>query len=224
ISHKNNKIKMNYNHSFDVSAELGHLLQSSEDFDVRITVGKDLDIKEFGAHSIILRARSEYFQKVLSRHWAPSDEFELHKLTECAQEHIIKYHSSWISSNLLTSLHILDHDPKNWNGQDLEAFNECVSRCIPLIRFCQISSNDYYLKVRKGFKKIIPEHIDELVLQYHLNPGTIDKSQIPPPRALSITLDSKNSNRRMRKALCEVPYVDENRKTLDSFIFSLKLS
>ncbi|CAG8808805.1 28409_t:CDS:1, partial [Dentiscutata erythropus] len=31
----------------------------------------------------------------------------------------------------------------------------------------------------------------------------------------------RNSKRRLRKALCEVPYNGESRKTLDSFIFSL---
>lgn len=415
-----------YNHSFDVSAELGYLLQSSEDFDVKITVGKDPDVKDFGAHSIILRARSVYFQKALSRHWAreehgtyilkkpnvspdtfdtilkyiytgtiafdnvgdhalnillASDEFELHNLTECTQDHIIKYHSSWIASNLLILIRVVSHndrfkklrthvlrlicrnplilfesddfltldedalylllksddleleeieiwnylvkwgiahseidqDPTNWTAQDFAAFRECVSRCIPSIRFCQMSSNEYYIKVRKVFKKVIPEEIDEQVLQYHLNPGTVDKSQIPPPRALSVSLDSKlinpkdaaiisswidqkednfysfannpykfklllrgsrdgfdvktfhnlcdfqgptvivlkmqktgeliggynpldwrgfhyeyinvdplrNSNRRVRKALCEVPYNNESRNTLDSFIFSL---
>ncbi|CAG8502249.1 13504_t:CDS:2 [Cetraspora pellucida] len=157
-----------YNHSFDVSAELGRLLQSSENFDVKITVGRDLDVKEFGAHSIILRARSVYFQKALSRHWA-------------REEHGVY---------ILTKPNI---SPDTFDA----------------------------------ILKVIPEDIDELVLQYHLNPGTVDKSQIPPPRALRfryeyINVDPhRNSNRRTRKALCEVPYRDENRKTLDSFIFSL---
>ncbi|CAG8826556.1 13615_t:CDS:2, partial [Dentiscutata erythropus] len=150
-----------------------------------------------------------------------SDEFELHNLTECAQDHIIKYHSSWIASNLLILIRIVSHndhfkklrihvlrlicrsplilfesedfltldedalkykwgiansevdqDPTNWTAQDFAAFRECVARCIPLVRFFQMSSNDYYIKVRKVFKKVIPEEIDELVLQYHLNPGT----------------------------------------------------
>ncbi|CAG8522477.1 10894_t:CDS:2 [Cetraspora pellucida] len=113
-----------YNHSFDVSAELGRLLQSSENFDVKITVGRDLDVKEFGAHSIILRARSVYFQKALSRHWA-REERGVYILTK---------------------------------------------------------------------PNISPDTFDAIL---------------------------KNSNRRTRKALCEVPYRDENRKTLDSFIFSL---
>ncbi|CAG8779949.1 4556_t:CDS:2, partial [Gigaspora margarita] len=131
-----------------------------------------------------------------------SDEFELHNLTECTQDHIIKYHSSWIASNLLILIRV-----------DFAAFRECVSRCIPSIRFCQMSSNEYYIKVRKVFKKVIPEEIDEQVLQYHLNPGFhYEYINVDPLR---------NSNRKVRKALCEVPYNNESRNTLDSFIFSL---
>ena len=40
-----------------------------KDHNVIIKVGEDQDVKEFRAHSNILRARSPYFKKILSAGW-----------------------------------------------------------------------------------------------------------------------------------------------------------
>ncbi|RIB30295.1 hypothetical protein C2G38_2153070 [Gigaspora rosea] len=42
----------------------------TSDFDVKIKVGENPNIKEFKAHSIILSARSDYFKAALSSRWA----------------------------------------------------------------------------------------------------------------------------------------------------------
>jgi hypothetical protein len=46
------------------------LLDYADDYDVVIKVGKGTDIRLFKAHSVILRARSEYFHAGLSSKWA----------------------------------------------------------------------------------------------------------------------------------------------------------
>lgn len=45
------------------------MLYDADDHDVIIRVGQDYNIKEFRAHSSILRARSAYFKSALSSKW-----------------------------------------------------------------------------------------------------------------------------------------------------------
>src|SRR5438094_282456 len=49
--------------------DLTGLLNKSDFCDVEIKVGMDQDVKIFKAHSIILRARSSYFDAALSNNW-----------------------------------------------------------------------------------------------------------------------------------------------------------
>ena len=44
-------------------------LNESNFYDVEMRVGVDEDVKTFKAHSIILRARSSYFEVALSSNW-----------------------------------------------------------------------------------------------------------------------------------------------------------
>ena len=56
---------------FDIlSKNLITLLNEGYDHDVLISVGKNPNIKEFKAHSNILKARSPYFNRALSENWA----------------------------------------------------------------------------------------------------------------------------------------------------------
>ena len=45
------------------------MLDDADDYNVIIKVGKSPNIKEFHAHSNILRARSPYFKRALSQNW-----------------------------------------------------------------------------------------------------------------------------------------------------------
>ena len=45
-----------------LSKDLSLILNDSDDFNVIIRVGEGQNIKEFRAHSVILRARSPYFK------------------------------------------------------------------------------------------------------------------------------------------------------------------
>lgn len=50
-----------------LSKDFSLLLNNADDYNVIIRVGKDNNIKEFRAHSVILCARSTYFKRELRR-------------------------------------------------------------------------------------------------------------------------------------------------------------
>src|SRR5262245_8198563 len=50
--------------------DIRKLLTGSDNFNVKIVVGEGSDTKTFEAHSVILRARSSYFDTALSSTWA----------------------------------------------------------------------------------------------------------------------------------------------------------
>ena len=56
-----------------MSADFSNLLENSEDYNVKIIVGEEPNIKEFKAHSLILSSRSIYFKSALSSQWAKKE-------------------------------------------------------------------------------------------------------------------------------------------------------
>ena len=52
-----------------LSKDLSLILNNADDFNVIIKVGENHNIKEFRAHSVILRARSPYFKSAFSSSW-----------------------------------------------------------------------------------------------------------------------------------------------------------
>ena len=60
---------MKSNFYADLSQDLSLMLNDSDDYNVVIQVGENQNIKEFHAHSNILRARSPYFKSALSTKW-----------------------------------------------------------------------------------------------------------------------------------------------------------
>ncbi|CAG8587586.1 13318_t:CDS:2 [Dentiscutata heterogama] len=54
----------------NLGKEFSDLLEGSEDFDMKIIVGEEPNIKEFRTHSSILSEKSEYFKAALSSRWA----------------------------------------------------------------------------------------------------------------------------------------------------------
>ncbi|CAB4387709.1 unnamed protein product [Rhizophagus irregularis] len=61
---------MNYENTQNLSRDFLNLLKNTNDYNVKIIVGKEPSIKEFKAHSVVLSSRSLYFQKALSTQWA----------------------------------------------------------------------------------------------------------------------------------------------------------
>jgi hypothetical protein len=53
---------MEYNFEYGFLKDISSMLNNADDYNVIIQVGKDQNIKEFHAHSNILRARSQYFK------------------------------------------------------------------------------------------------------------------------------------------------------------------
>ena len=53
----------------NLSRDLSLILNDADDFNVIIQVGENQNVKEFRAHSVILRARSPYFKSALSADW-----------------------------------------------------------------------------------------------------------------------------------------------------------
>ena len=59
---------------YRLSEDLIKFFEKTEECDVTLEIGKEPDFKKFGAHSSILRARSSYFYKALSK---KSDEISM---------------------------------------------------------------------------------------------------------------------------------------------------
>ena len=53
----------------NLSKDFSLILNDADDYNVIIQVGENQNIKEFRAHSVILRARSSYFKGALSSNW-----------------------------------------------------------------------------------------------------------------------------------------------------------
>jgi hypothetical protein len=64
-----------------------------------------------------------------------------------------------------------------WNDENYEALKKTLSEFIPLIRFSEISSSDFYDKVYP-YKAIIPNNVYEEVFEFHMK--GVNKSTLPP--------------------------------------------
>ncbi|GBC01614.1 hypothetical protein RclHR1_04260014 [Rhizophagus clarus] len=75
--------------------DLSLILNDADDYDVIIEVGENQNIKEFRAHSVILRARSPYFKGALSANWITKKDdmimFNKPNVTSTVFEMILKY-------------------------------------------------------------------------------------------------------------------------------------
>jgi hypothetical protein len=65
-----------------------------------------------------------------------------------------------------------------WNNRDYETLKKILSRFIPLIRFSEISSADFFDEVRP-YKAIIPNHIYEETMEFYMK-NTLPKTILPP--------------------------------------------
>ncbi|KAG9288256.1 hypothetical protein G9A89_021287 [Geosiphon pyriformis] len=78
-----------------------------------------------------------------------------------------------------------------WTDENFNAFKESIERLLPLIRFFNISSVDFYHKV-KPFARILPGSLYEDLLHHYLVPGSHQKSvDAQPLRCSRSNIDSK---------------------------------
>ncbi|CAI2170215.1 15313_t:CDS:2 [Funneliformis geosporum] len=292
-----------------LSQDLSIMLNDSDDHNIIIQAGENANIKEFRAHTNVLRARSPYFKSALSAKWVTkknnmfefkkpnvnpivfdmilkylytgevdltkksgivilgllvaSDELLLEELFKYVQDHLIEKQTAWVRQNFVLVLHTVfkldsckklqDHclnsicaDPQpfitskdfpsldkdifygllkradlqieeavawdclikwgikqtpnlgsknndraKWNDKDYEELKNTLSRFIPLIRFPDISSDDFFDKVRP-YKPIIPPHIYEEAMEFYLK-DTLPKT---PPRFFKCQIESNIINPR----------------------------
>ncbi|KAG9295544.1 hypothetical protein G9A89_004611 [Geosiphon pyriformis] len=79
----------------------------------------------------------------------------------------------------------------NWTDENFNAFKESIERLLPLIRFFNISSVDFYHKV-KPFARILPGTLYEDLLHHYLVPGSHQKSvDAQPLRCSRSNIDSE---------------------------------
>ena len=58
---------MSFDYSQEVTNDFEKLLKTNEDYDVIIYAGKNENVEEIHAHSVILRTRSQYFRTEFSK-------------------------------------------------------------------------------------------------------------------------------------------------------------
>ncbi|RGB27775.1 BTB/POZ domain-containing protein [Rhizophagus diaphanus] len=287
---------MSRNFESEISKAFEQLLKNETDYNVIIYIGEEPNIKEFHAHHIILRCRSEYFNKILSDEnikkidenyiiensnidpqsfksilkylytghinitnknetellniLIASDELKLKRLTKQIEEFIIEKYHQFLQNDpvgILQTVYyrkflvklqelclelicykpkilfnsdkfinlpaplleiILKRDDLNlseieiwenlikwglsqeqefnqeisqWNQDDFNIFKGILQKFIPLIRFYEISSEDYYNKV-KPYEGILSKELVDEILKFHMVPGYRRTLNIYGPR------------------------------------------
>ncbi len=81
-----------------------------------------------------------------------------------------------------------DNNRTKWNEKNYEALKNTLGRFIPLIRFLEISSADFFDKVRP-YKPIIPNYIYEEIMEFYMK-DTLPKITILPPRVGRCQIES----------------------------------
>jgi hypothetical protein len=80
-------------------------------------------------------------------------------------------------------------DRTTWNNEDYESLKETLKQFIPIIRFIEISSKDFYDKVRP-YKAIISNNIYEEIEEFYFK-STLPKTITLPPRIGKSYIESK---------------------------------
>ncbi|RIA81121.1 hypothetical protein C1645_837491 [Glomus cerebriforme] len=86
----------------------------------------------------------------------------------------------------------LNDDISKWNQENFIVFERIFHKFIPLIRFYDISSEDYYYKVRP-YEKILPKELQEEILKFHMIPGYVPTFNISSRRYVdSVLINQKH--------------------------------
>ncbi|KAG9285138.1 hypothetical protein G9A89_008485 [Geosiphon pyriformis] len=164
-----------------LSDDFGNILDSQNFSDVRIVIEEVPNIRTFYAHLPILAARSPYFCSIVFN----SEDFT--SLTENALsliltrddlnieeseiwEKIVEWGVAKLDNNIQTK------NVLYWTDENFHAFKESIERLLPLIRFFNISSVDFYHKV-KPFVRILLGTLYEDLLHHYLIPSSHQNSR-----------------------------------------------
>jgi hypothetical protein len=75
----------------------------------------------------------------------------------------------------------LNQDTSKWNKDDTKTFKRIIDQFIPLIKFCNISSENYFEKV-KPYEEILSKELREEIIKFHLVPGYKPTFDLSSPR------------------------------------------
>jgi len=75
----------------------------------------------------------------------------------------------------------IDKDDSSWSSEDLKNIKLTIQEYIPLIRFYDISKEDFYLKVYP-YKNLLPQDLLDDVLRYHMVPNSTPILNFKPSR------------------------------------------
>ncbi|RHZ83771.1 hypothetical protein Glove_87g255 [Diversispora epigaea] len=110
--------------------------------------------------------------------------------------------------------------PKNleeWSNKNFKVLKITLQKCLPLIRYFHISSEDIWKKVRP-YKKILEEQLWDDLIQYFMFPNQPVNSLILPARGISTSNSSSTLN------LTSTPNLTLPSKTKPSILFSRIIS
>jgi len=114
-------------------------------------------------------------------------------------DHLIKW---GITSTGITK------DLSGWSNKEYEILAHKIKNCLPHIRFLQISSGDFYKRV-KPFAQCLPVELYEDILQYHLVPGHQPSGDLIQPKRA--TIDSVLIERKLAALIAS--WIDGKDKT-----------
>ncbi|CAG8523627.1 16141_t:CDS:2 [Dentiscutata erythropus] len=181
----------------------------AEDFNVSISVGEFPNKRTFFAHSLILRARSPYFRKVLtSRKCGPNED-------------MITYTLANPNFSPTAFEFILGDNFVQWSSDDFLILELSLHNCLPWIRFFHMPYREFSIKVMP-FEKILPNHLVHDVQLYHFvqNCRSLHNTVLPP--RLGVCNSSIITWSHMGLIASWIDRKDcENALTTESFIFSI---
>ncbi|RIA98261.1 hypothetical protein C1645_153253 [Glomus cerebriforme] len=92
----------------------------------------------------------------------------------------------------------IDQDDSTWSSDDLASVKQTIQEYIPLIRFYDISREDFYLKVYP-YKDLLPQDLLNDILRYHMVPNSTPTLNFKSSRSRKSKVDSVLINYNMIK-------------------------
>ncbi|CAG8555353.1 13748_t:CDS:2 [Dentiscutata heterogama] len=196
--------------------DISKLYENADDYNVLIEIGEGSDKKTFKAHSVILRSRCNFFHVALSNDWRRRDtensemmSLKKPNISPKVFEIILKE-----TKDLLGLLQALDelgleelfeyiqdffivHESK-WLKDYLYQVTEKIAKLIPLIRFTDISINEFDEYVRP-YDSILPKVLQSTPWRYTFSRSQLDNVPLaliprkPPYHIDSLIIEPKEA-------------------------------
>ncbi|GBC46118.2 hypothetical protein GLOIN_2v1478619 [Rhizophagus irregularis DAOM 181602=DAOM 197198] len=166
----------------ELSNDYEKLFEAEIGYDVIIYAGEEPNVKEIHAHSNILCIRKpnipshlfdiilrfiyiQLLELLVKRDDLNIDEIEI-------WEGLLKW---------CLSQQNMENDPTKWSKDDITKIERSLHRFIPLIRFYDIKSIDFFYKVY-NYKNILPQDLIHDLLEFHIVPNMKPKTNVAPSR------------------------------------------